>query len=787
MKIRACLLCLATLIALSITEGTVWAQAGNATLSTVSKTGDPSPAGVPFANFVTVASNDAGQTVFIAGGGTGLFLRSAGTVTALAVSTDAIPGMNGVLYDEFRSVAINGRGDIAFVASFLGSRSGSGVLLMSGGMVRLLVSSGDRVPGPVFASFQAFSNPILNENGDIAFTGEFSNSDTGAFLFSGGTVQPIAVGSQTAPGTNGGKFTVAAARSLTNNKIMLVQGGIEGGSAREGIFLFRDGALQAMLLSGVTIPGGINGDKFLRYSNSRLIDESGTIVFYGAGIASGGIFILSGGALQPVIVDNQPAPGTGGKMIADYFSIAANLRGDFTFNIKLANQQLVLYRYSGRALTPVIISDQNMTGSFAGRFMPAGDIFINNAGAISFVGSSSSPATTGVFTITGNTVSAVATSQTPVPGSRLRLSTDVGLNNRGAVAFNAVATGNGKSLFLSQGGSLSSMMLAGAAAPGAGDGSISDLTGSKSHRMPLSEQNELAMASTLAGTSITNGLFLASAAPLQTLALVNGAVPGVSGARYTDFSQSVINNSGAATYSCIFRQGSGDKEAIVQLKGGAATVLAASQQAAPGAGGAKFDGLEARDLWSNDSGDVAFVALLDDGREALFLYSTSNRQLTPIALGNQPAPGATGRNFESFDTVMINSQKMVVFTATLTDDAGGVFLFANGVLSPVALFGQVVPGVLDRTFVSFDGASINDGGKIIVLGRWGAFNQGVFRYVGGALLPIALTAQPVPELQGKRFTRFYGVAFNNKDEIVFSASLDGSPIPSVIIRATPIQ
>lgn len=774
---------LVALIVITFVQTTAWAQSPRFSYTKIVETGDRAPDGVTFAGFSTVAVNDSGAVAFIAGDNTGLYLLQAGMITPIASTGQAVPGMTGVFYDEITTAAINNRGDIAFVASVVGARTGPVLFLHSAGVVQPLVFSGTQVPGPVFANFQDFLAVFLNENGEVAFTGKFRDTESGAFLYTVGMVQPIAVTNQDAPGT-GTQFRAAGAQSLSNDGAIVVVGAVRSSTIQTGLFLHQAGKLQQVFLGGQPIPG-VSNDRFLRFGNARQVDPTGTVVFEGSGLFSGGIFTISGTTLRTVIMSNQTAPGTGSKRIVEFFPLTANLAGQCAFNAKLEQEQFALFRYStgDRMLRSVVVSDQPVTGSFARRYVPSGVVSMNTQGVIVFSGSTLTPGTAGVYQASSNTLTAVVTSQAKAPESRLRLGSDMALNHRGAVAFAATAAGNGAGFYLSQDASVQPLIVKGQAAPGAGEGRINDITNLEFDRTALTEQNELAMIADIDGGTTTQGMFRASPGSLQSVALAGGALPGISQTTFKSFNRGLINNQGFVTLTGFITQRGEDKQALVQHQGRTTVVIAASEQTAPGTGGSKFDSLTSSELWANDTGDVAFIAGLDDGRNGLFLYT--NRQITSIALTNQAVPGLNNVTFDSFGCVMINNQKTVAFTAEFSNGASGVFTWANGQLRTVALTGQAVPGVTDRTFTAFGTTAINDSGSVIFKGHWGSFTQGVFLFSSATLTPVALHSQTVPELGNRRFTAFYGMTINNRGEIVFAASLDGAPAPSMVIRAVP--
>jgi hypothetical protein len=745
----------------------------------MAETGEASPAGVTFAGFQNVAINDNGQVAFTAGNGSGLYLLSGMTVKAIAVNSQETARNSNTFFDEIGAVDINSRGDVAFIASALGERGGVGVFTFSNNTLREIAFTGDAVPGPISANFQGFANLAINDRGEVALTGSYRGTETGAFLYSGGSLRAAALAGENVPGA-GGQFRQAAARSLANDGTMLVQGSIRNGTANSGMFLYRNRALQPLLFTGTPMPG-TSSDVFLRFVTSIFIDESGTVAFRGEGARNTGLFTLSGGAAQAVVLAGQTPAGTGGKEIVEFFPLAGNRQGEFAFSASLEDDQFGLFRYSNRAVTLVVASNQTIQGSFARQYIPSQSVSMNGPGTIAFVGSTTMPSTTGVYSAAGSTLGALVTSQTVAPAGRLRLSTSVGINNAGAVAFTSVVAGNGRGLYHSQLGTIRPMLVVDQTAVGAGEGRLGDVDNPTEGRLALTEQQEVALAMRTFGGASEQGIIRASPIEMpQAVALTGAAVPGLAPSTLVGLGQSVINNQRVVTYNGAVSQGEENTEAVIQQRDQTSTVIAAQGQDAPGTGGSQFASFLSKSVWSNDNGDVAFLAQLDDGREALFLHS--NGQLTMIAVTGETLPN-TPQVPVFFTSVMLNNQKAVVFSADL-EDGTGVFLWTDGQFRLVAVSEQKVPGI-DGEFESFGPPAINDGGTIAFVGRWGGFEQGIFVFSRNALSTVTITGQDIFELRNRRFTTFFGLALSNRNQIAFAASLDGAEVPTVVVRASP--
>jgi hypothetical protein len=274
-----------------------------------------------------------------------------------------------------------------------------------------------------------------------------------------------------------------------------------------------------------------------------------------------------------------------------------------------------------------------------------------------------------------------------------------------------------------------------------------------------------------------------SAGALQSVALTGQAAAGLAGTTFGDFGQVVASNSGAVVFSCFVKQGSNEKEAIILWLNRKNQIVAVQGQTAPGSGGSQFESFVSKDLWINDAGDVAFIAQLDDGREGVFVHS--NNRVSLVALSEQVAPGAGGHAFGTFGSVMINNQKRIVFDSDFFDEGGGVFLCANDQITVVAISGGVAPGTNGRSFTYFRRAAINDLGNVVFFAYWGDAGRGIFSFSNNALAPVALSGQLVPGASGSRFFDFYGLSLNDRGDVAFTAALDSSSLPSTIFLAIP--
>jgi hypothetical protein len=135
---------------------------------------------------------------------------------------------------------------------------------------------------------------------------------------------------------------------------------------------------------------------------------------------------------------------------------------------------------------------------------------------------------------------------------------------------------------------------------------------------------------------------------------------------------------------------------------------------------------------------------------ATLLPSNSHADIRVVALDGQPAPGFMGGRFGGFTSASVNASGDMAFSATVnvgTVRSAGVFAILAGVLTPIALEGQLLPDGSGRNFGgAFGTPQINDSGAIVFSANFtGTSNyQGIFEYSGGTLRNVVDQSTPVP-------------------------------------------
>jgi hypothetical protein len=165
------------------------------------------PVGGSLNNITNLALNNQNALAFMAtpASGTSVFLFANGQLTALANNGDPAPsGGNFQIFfpDSSLGPVINNSGDVVFASSLTGNPGGffgsSGLYLFRNGNLSRIVGPND--PSPDGGVFLDASFPSINAGGNVAFFAETSNFNFGVFLFHAGQITPVALAGDTVSG-----------------------------------------------------------------------------------------------------------------------------------------------------------------------------------------------------------------------------------------------------------------------------------------------------------------------------------------------------------------------------------------------------------------------------------------------------------------------------------------------------------------------------------------------------------------------------------------------------------
>ncbi len=254
----------------------------------------------------------------------------------VALGGDPAPG-GGTYFFFSGQQNINDAGQVAFVAY-----TGRNAIFLGGpGIVpQKIIGEGD--PGPAGSTFTVLPTTMsFNGSGKIAFMAALSGSSTGGVFIGTASqgLETVALNGNPAPA--GGAYFGLGARGdvLINDRGDLAfRSDLAGGSSNSGYFLRRSGgAVQAVALQGQPAPGSKlafgtipSGSGLL--NNNMVLRRSGGYAF-AARVSQDGVPITGlwrlreDDSVENILIGGQPAPGSGGG-IAELILVGANDGGD---------------------------------------------------------------------------------------------------------------------------------------------------------------------------------------------------------------------------------------------------------------------------------------------------------------------------------------------------------------------------------------------------------------------------------------------------------------------------
>jgi hypothetical protein len=177
----------------------------------------------------------------------------AGNITDVASPGDPAPG--GTFLRAQLGV-LNDGGDVAFEARLVDESALSIYLKHAAtGEIQSVVHAGDPAPGG--GIFLDARGPILNDRDDIAFAGHVTDATWGVFVWSAGTVVPVAQPGNAMPG---GGILVTAPDAGSTERLHLNGAGaiaffgqlVDG---TIGLYLWSNGTLRLVARTGTVLPG----------------------------------------------------------------------------------------------------------------------------------------------------------------------------------------------------------------------------------------------------------------------------------------------------------------------------------------------------------------------------------------------------------------------------------------------------------------------------------------------------------------------------------------------------
>ena len=353
---------------------------------------------------------------------------SAYTIQGVLVTGEAAPG--GGAFTQFSDPALNDRGDLAFAASTSAPGARYAVFLLKDGRLGTLAVAGR--PAPTGGTFTVFNDVVLSDRDTVVFLGRTTDpvAHQGLYLARAGTVGAVVAAGQPAPA--GGAFTDFANPTINGNDVVAFVGRMSRAAA-EGIFTTGEGSLVPAVLAGQPAPGGGAFQFFLDGSPAQ--NDRGDLAFIASTAPQGtfGVYVLVGGRPVPVVTTDDDAP-VGGPF-TEFGMLALTNAGTVGFVGRTARSAVREALYvTGRAVLVALAQQGQAAGGET--FTTFANAAMNDDEAVVFELGRPDPIPRAVFLATRAGVRVVVAAGDAAPsGRRFRAFGIAAINSRGQVAF----------------------------------------------------------------------------------------------------------------------------------------------------------------------------------------------------------------------------------------------------------------------------------------------------------------------------------------------------------------
>ncbi|HEX8323466.1 MAG TPA: choice-of-anchor tandem repeat NxxGxxAF-containing protein [Tepidisphaeraceae bacterium] len=338
---------------------------------TVVRTGTAVPGGGTYSGFGRPVLNGAGQVAFQAGwtGGTstvGIFAGGPGAIAVVARNNTAAPA--GGNYQFFSAPVLNRGGQVAFNASLTGGTSATGIFAGVPGLIAAVALRGTAAPGGEnYDFFSSINSPALSGTGQVGFysqlTGGTGFGNFGIFAGAPGSIAVAARSGTAAPAGGNYRGLGFTNPGLNEAGQVAFTADLTGGTSNQGFFTGTPGAITAVALNGAPAPAGGNYEGF-NGEEGFLVNGAGQVAFYAFLISGGtsneGLFVGRPSSVVAVALGGTAAPGGGSFSSFDFDNPTLNGAGQVAFTATLSGSgitsanDLALFAGLPGALTKII-------------------------------------------------------------------------------------------------------------------------------------------------------------------------------------------------------------------------------------------------------------------------------------------------------------------------------------------------------------------------------------------------------------------------------------------------
>src|SRR5579864_7629811 len=332
---------------------------------------------------------------------------------------------NGGTFTEFSDPWLNDRGDLAFAALTTGGAAHDSIYLRADGRTTTLASTGQ--PAPTGGTFE-----VLNDRDTVVFLARTSDRTArlGLYLARAGTVAPVVAVGQPAP--SGGTFSDFANPTINAEDTVAFVGRMTQG-AQEGIFSASEGSITPLVLSGQSAPGGGYFQFFLDGSPAQ--NDHGQIAFVAstAPRVAFGVYVLVGTRPVPVVTTDDEAPVGGPFTEFGFVNLTGSGSVGFVGRTARSTVREAFYVTGLAQLVTLARQGEAASGDVLTTFVNG---VMNGHEAVVFELGTPSPIPRGIYLATRAGVRAVIRAGDPTPtGARFTAFDAPAMNSRGQIAF----------------------------------------------------------------------------------------------------------------------------------------------------------------------------------------------------------------------------------------------------------------------------------------------------------------------------------------------------------------
>ncbi|GJM15644.1 MAG: hypothetical protein DHS20C13_09710 [Thermodesulfobacteriota bacterium] len=332
----------------------------------------------------------------------GIYTVISGALSVVMDLNTSIPGGMGNFTNSTDTMS-PGVGDAGFTG--FGSSSQRGIYTFISGTLAVVMDKNTAIPGGS-GNFTSSGTPISLGDGNVAFGGFGSSSQSGIYRSIAGTLGVVADETTAIPGGSGNFTGFGIPTSLGGGDVAFL--GL-GSSSQRGIYTFIAGTLAVVVNTSTAIPGG--SGNFTEFNDPLSLGD-GDVAFRASGSGGqSGIYTVIGGTLALVADENTMAPG--GLATFSNFSPPTPLTGGDVAFLGVSSGQNGIYAFLGGTLGLVANTSTPIpggSGNFTSFFNP-----VSLGGIVAFRGSGSG-GQTGIYALIGGILVSVVDSNTPIPG-----------------------------------------------------------------------------------------------------------------------------------------------------------------------------------------------------------------------------------------------------------------------------------------------------------------------------------------------------------------------------------